>query len=212
MITVAITGASGPILGLRLIEELLNSGETVYAVVSDAAWSVIAHELSYKRTGPAPLAALLSKRGKAASLELLKEFDSRDLFSPIASGSTPFDAMVVVPCSMKTLSAAASGYADSLITRACDVALKEKRKLILVPRETPLSAIHLENMLKLSRAGAVILPPVMGFYSRPETLGDMLDFVTGKILNLLGIKHRLFKSWEEQASAAAAKTGKRKSP
>ncbi len=212
MIAVAITGASGPILGLRLIEELLNSGETVYAVVSDAAWSVIAHELSYKRTGPAPLAALLSKRGKAASLELLKEFDSRDLFSPIASGSTPFDAMVVVPCSMKTLSAAASGYADSLITRACDVALKEKRKLILVPRETPLSAIHLENMLKLSRAGAVILPPVMGFYSRPETLGDMLDFVTGKILNLLGIKHRLFKSWEEQASAAAAKTGKRKSP
>lgn len=212
MIAVAITGASGPILGLRLIEELLNSGETVYAVVSDAAWSVIAHELSYKRTGPAPLAALLSKRGKAASLKLLKEFDSRDLFSPIASGSTPFDAMVVVPCSMKTLSAAASGYADSLITRACDVALKEKRKLILVPRETPLSAIHLENMLKLSRAGAVILPPVMGFYSRPETLGDMLDFVTGKILNLLGIKHRLFKSWEEQASAAAAKTGKRKSP
>lgn len=202
MIAVAITGASGPILGLRLIEELLNSGETVYAVVSEAAWSVIGHELGYKKSGAAPLTALLKKRGKASGLAQLKEFDSQDLFSPIASGSTPFDAMVVAPCSMKTLSAAAGGYADSLITRACDVALKEKRKLILVPRETPLSAIHLENMLKLSHAGAVILPPVMGFYSRPETIDDILDFVTGKILNLLGIKHRLFKSWEERTSAA----------
>ncbi|MDD5210198.1 MAG: UbiX family flavin prenyltransferase [Elusimicrobiales bacterium] len=212
MIAVAITGASGPILGIRLIEELLNSGKPVYAVVSDAAWSVIAHELSYRKAGPAPLAALLSKRGRTSSLKLLKEFDSHDFFSPLASGSSPFEAMAVAPCSMKTLSAAASGYADSLITRACDVALKEKRKLILVPRETPLSAIHLENMLKLSRAGAVILPPVLGFYSRPGTIDDMVDFVTGKILNLLGVKHRLFKSWEEQASATAAKTGKRKAP
>jgi 4-hydroxy-3-polyprenylbenzoate decarboxylase len=209
MIAVAITGASGPLLGIRLIEELLNSGEAVYAVVSEAAWSVIAHELSYRKAGPGPLAALLLKRGKASSLKLLKEFDPHDLFSPLASGSSPFGAMVVVPCSMKTLSAAASGYADSLITRACDVALKEKRKLILVPRETPLSAIHLENMLRLSRAGATILPPVMGFYSGPKTIGDMVDFVTGKILNLLGIKHRLFKSWEEQASAAAPKAKKR---
>ncbi|MDO8806462.1 MAG: flavin prenyltransferase UbiX [Elusimicrobiota bacterium] len=210
MIAVAITGASGPILGIRLIEELLNSGKTVYAVVSEAAWSVIGHELSYKKSGPAPLAALLSKRGRASAPALLKEFDPHDLFSPLASGSAPCDALVVVPCSMKTLSAAAGGYADSLITRACDVALKEKRKLIFVPRETPLSAIHLENMLKLSRAGAVILPPVLGFYSRPESVSDMVDFVTGKILNMLGIKHRLFKGWEEQTSGAAAKTGKRR--
>lgn len=195
MIAVAITGASGPILGIRLIEELLNSGETVYAVVSGAAWSVIAHELGHERTGSAPLAGLLSKRGKTPGLKLLKEFDSHDLFSPLASGSTPFEALAVVPCSMKTLSAAANGYADSLITRACDVALKERRKLVVVPRETPLSAIHLENMLKLSRAGAVILPPVMGFYSRPETVGDLVDFVTGKVLNALGKKQSLLKSW-----------------
>ena len=203
MIGVAITGASGPILGVRLIEELLNSGEQVCAVVSEAAWSVIAHELGYKKAGAAPLTALLSKRGKTGALKLLREFDSANFFSPLASGSTPFDAMVVAPCSMKTLSAAANGYSDSLITRACDVALKEKRKLILVPRETPLSAIHLENMLKLSRAGASIVPPVLGFYSRPGTIDDMVDFVTGKVLNLLGIKHDLFKSWEEQTSAAA---------
>ena len=203
MIGVAITGASGPILGVRLIEELLNSGELVCAVVSEAAWSVIAHELGYKKAGAAPLTALLSKRGKTGALKLLREFDSANFFSPLASGSTPFDAMVVAPCSMKTLSAAANGYSDSLITRACDVALKEKRKLILVPRETPLSAIHLENMLKLSRAGASIVPPVLGFYSRPGTVDDMVDFVTGKVLNLLGIKHRLFKSWEEQTSAPA---------
>ncbi|MBI4350153.1 MAG: UbiX family flavin prenyltransferase [Elusimicrobia bacterium] len=210
MIAVAITGASGPILGIRLVEELLNSGQTVYAVVSDAAWSVIGHELSYKKTGPSPLASLLKNRGKTAGLKLLKEFDSHDLFSPLASGSTPFEALVVAPCSMKTLSAAANGYADSLITRACDVALKEKRKLILVPRETPLSSIHLGNMLKLSRAGAVILPPVMGFYSRPETIGEMVDFVTGKVLNLLGIKHSLFTGWDEQVSRGAPRPDKRK--
>ncbi len=210
MIAAAITGASGPILGVRLVEELLNAGEPVSAVVSEAAWSVIGHELGYKKAGAAPLAALLSKRGKTSGLKLLKEFDSHDLFSPLASGSTLFKAVVVAPCSMKTLSAAANGYADSLITRACDVALKEGRKLVLVPRETPLSAIHLENMLKLSRAGAVILPPVMGFYSRPETLEDMVDFVTGKILNLLGIKHALFKSWEEQTASGATGHKRRK--
>lgn len=209
MIAAAITGASGPILGLRLIEELLNAGEAVSAVVSEAAWSVIEHELSYKRTGGTPLAAILTKRGKTAGLKLLKEFDNRDFFSPLASGSSRFKAMVVCPCSMKTLSAAANGYSDSLITRACDVALKEKRKLIVVPRETPLSAIQLENMLKLSRAGAVILPPVMGFYSRPQTAADMADFVIGKILNVLEIKHSLFKSWEEQVSGVAGKRGKR---
>lgn len=210
MIGVAITGASGPILGIRLIEELLNSGQPVCAVVSEAAWSVIAHELSYKKTGAAPLAALLSNRGKTAALKLLKEYDSTDFFSPLASGSTPFDAMVVMPCSMKTLSAAANGYSDSLITRACDVALKEKRKLILVPRETPLSAIHLENMLKLSRAGAAIVPPVMGFYSRPETVADMVDFAVGKVLNLLGIKHSLFTAWGDQVSRGDFGKKKRK--
>jgi flavin prenyltransferase len=199
MIAVAITGASGPILGIRLIEELLSGGEEVYAVVSNAAWQIIGHELSYRKDGHSPLLNLISKRGKTANTVLLKEFDDKDFFSPLASGSTLFEAMAVVPCSMKTLSGIANGYADSLITRACDVAIKEKRRLIVVPRETPLSLIHIENMHKLALAGAVILPPVMSFYTLPESTEDMVDFITGKILNLLGKKNRLFKSWGDSA-------------
>jgi 4-hydroxy-3-polyprenylbenzoate decarboxylase len=104
----------------------------------------------------------------------------------------------VIPCSMKTLSAIVHGYADSLITRACDVALKEKRRCIIVPRETPLSIVHTENFHKAAQAGIEIVPPVPGFYTRPESVGDVIDFVVGKILNLLGRKHRLFESWGKQ--------------
>jgi len=195
MIAIAITGASGPILGIRLIEELLSGGEEVYAVVSNAAWQIIDHELSYKKKGPSPLTGLIVNRGKTAKINLLKEFDDKDFFSPLASGSTLFEAMVVIPCSMKTLSGIAHGYADSLITRACDVAIKEKRRLIVVPRETPLSIIHIENMHKLALAGAVILPPVISFYTLPKSTDDMVDFITGKVLNLLGKKNTLFESW-----------------
>jgi len=204
MIAVAITGASGPVMGIRLIEELLNTGEEVYAVVSDAAWQIIGHELSHKKSDSLPLADLLSKRGKTANLNLLKEFGNRDFFAPLGSGSTLFEAMVVIPCSMKTLSGIAHGYADSLITRACDVALKEKRKLIIVPRETPLSIIHIENMHKLALAGAVILPPVIGFYTLPETIDDLIGFVAGKVLNLLGKKNTLFESWEKMNNPSPA--------
>lgn len=201
MIAVAITGASGPIMGIRLIEELLSEGEEVYAVVSNAAWQIIEHELSYKNKGPFPLSDLISNRGKTANAGLLKEFDDKDFFSPLASGSTLFEAMVVIPCSMKTLSGIAHGYADSLITRACDVSIKEKRKLIIVPRETPLSIIHIENMHKLALAGAIILPPVISFYTLPATTGDMVDFIAGKVLNLLGKKNTLFKSWGSSAGS-----------
>ncbi|MDQ1330964.1 MAG: Flavin prenyltransferase UbiX [Thermodesulfobacteriota bacterium] len=195
MIAIAITGASGPILGIRLIEELLSGGEEVYAVVSNAAWQIIDHELSYKKNGPSPLTGLIASRGKTAKINLLKEYDDKDFFSPLASGSTLFEAMVVIPCSMKTLSGIAHGYADSLITRACDVAIKEKRKLVVVPRETPLSIIHIENMHKLALAGAIILPPVISFYTLPKSTDDMVDFITGKVLNLLGKKNTLFESW-----------------
>lgn len=199
MIAVAITGASGPILGIRLAEELLKAGRPVHAVVSGAAWAVIGHELGLKKRGPGPFRALLAARGLEFRPSLLAESADGDFFSPLASGSTPLDALVVAPCSMKTLSAAANGYSDSLITRACDVALKERKRLVLVARETPLSAIHLENMLKLSRAGAVVLPPAMAFYARPKTLSDMTDFVVGKVLNVLGVEHALFKSWDKQS-------------
>jgi 4-hydroxy-3-polyprenylbenzoate decarboxylase len=143
------------------------------------------------------LKALLETRGAAKNLDLLSEYKNNDFFSPVASGSAQFEAVAVIPCSMKTLSAIVHGYADSLMTRACDVALKEKRRCIIVPRETPLSIVHTENLYKAAQAGIEIVPPVPGFYTRPESIEDVIDFVVGKVLNLLGRKHRLFESWGE---------------
>jgi flavin prenyltransferase len=197
MIITAISGASGPILGIRLIEELLLSGEMVTGIVSDSSWQIIKYELSWEKTASEPLKTLLKQRGIAGSLENLQEYANDDFFCPAASGSSGFDAVVVIPCSMKTLSATACGYADNLITRACDVALKEGRQCILVPRETPLNVIHLENMLKAARAGIQIVPPSPGFYTLPQSVDDIVNFIVGKILNLLKIKHHLFKSWGE---------------
>ncbi len=197
MIITAISGASGPILGIRLIEELLLSGEKVAGIVSDSSWQIIRHELSWEKKGPEPLKTFLKHRGVASSLENFQEYANTDFFSPAASGSSHFEAVVVMPCSMKTLSAISHGYADNLISRTCDVALKEGRKCILVPRETPLSVIHLENMLMAARSGIQIVPPSPGFYTLPETVEDILNFMVGKVLNLLGKKHNLFKAWGE---------------
>ena len=198
MIVVSISGASGPIMGIRLIEELLNSGEKVIAVVSATAWQIIEYELSFKKgKTPSSLKDLLIQRSVASNCDLFTEFGNDDMCSPLASGSTPFEALVVIPCSMKTLSAIAHGYADSVITRTCDVALKEKRRCIIVPRETPLNLIHIENMLKAAQAGADIVPPVPGFYTLPRSVDDIINFVIGKVLNLLGREHNLFKSWGE---------------
>jgi flavin prenyltransferase len=200
MIVVGITGASGSILGIRLVEELLNLGEEVTGIVSTSAWSVMAHELSFKPSGQEPLRELLLERGLTKSLDAYCEFDDKNLYAPVASGSARFKAVVVIPTSMKTLSAIANGYAGSLITRACDVALKENRQCILVPRETPLSLIHIENMRKATLAGASIAPPMPGFYTQPKTIQDVVNFTVGKILTLLGLEHTLFKSWGEEPS------------
>ena len=197
MIVTAISGASGPILGIRLIEELLRSGDQVLGIVSDPAWQIIGHELSWEKEEQDPLKNLLKHRGIVRKLDNLREYANQDFFSPAASGSTNFDAVVVMPCSMKTLSAISNGYADTLITRACDVALKEGRKCIVVPRETPLSVIHLENMLKAARAGVQIVPPSPGFYTLPESVEDIVNFIVGKVLHLLGKKHTLFQEWGE---------------
>ena len=137
---------------------------------------------------------LLTERIGKVSGEL-RVFGRDDWFAPMASGSNPGDAMVICPCTMGTLAAVAVGLRDDLITRAADVMLKEKRPLILVPRETPFSAIHLENMLKLSHAGAIILPPNPGFYYHPQSVQDLVDFVAAKILDHLGVEHRLVKRW-----------------
>ena len=198
MIVVAISGASGPIMGIRLIEELLNLNERVAAIVSQPAGRIIEYEMLLEKAPFSSLRDLLEARGVAKNLDLLNEYKNNNFFSPVASGSAQFEAVAVIPCSMKTLSAIVHGYADSLITRACDVALKEKRRCIVVPRETPLSVIHTENLHKAAWAGIEIVPPVPGFYTRPESISDVVDFVVGKILNLLGRKHRLFESWGEQ--------------
>jgi 4-hydroxy-3-polyprenylbenzoate decarboxylase len=195
MIVVAISGASGPIMGVRLIEELLNSGERIAAIVSQPARQIIEYEIFRGKTPFSSLKELLVKRGLAGNYDLLSEFKNNDFFAPVASGSTRFEAMVVIPCSMKTLSAIVHGYADSLITRTCDVALKEKRRCIIVPRETPLSVVHTENIHRAALAGIEIVPPVPGFYTWPESVDDVVNFVVGKVLNLLGREHNLFESW-----------------
>ncbi|TAL31022.1 MAG: UbiX family flavin prenyltransferase [Spirochaetes bacterium] len=199
MHVIAITGASGAVIGVRLIEALLARGKPVIGIVSEMGWKTIAHELFRGKSHPASLAEVIDARGVRVPPGLLRECAHDDLFAPPASGSFPFDAMVIAPCSMKTLAAVASGYANTLITRAADVALKERRRLVLLPRETPLSLIHIENMRAVKLAGADIVIPAPAFYTHPESLDDVIDFIAGKILTLLGVEHSLYKTWGADA-------------
>ncbi len=194
-ITVAFTGASGMPYGMRLLECLLQSGARVHLVYSQAAQIVAKQELDLTLPArPQDAEKMLSARLGTVS-GVLKVFGQQDWFAPMASGSNPGDAMVVCPCTMGTLGKIAGGISDDLITRAADVILKEKRLLLLVPRETPFSAIHLENMLRLSHAGAVILPPNPGFYQHPQSVQDMVDFVVARVLDHLGVAHDLVSRW-----------------
>ncbi len=199
-ICLALTGASGMPYGLRLLECLLAAGCNVQLLYSQAAQVVARQELGLELPSrPAEARAALLARIDAVNPEINPEkllvFGREEWFAPVASGSNPPDAMVVCPCSMGTLAAIAQGLADKLIERAADVVLKEGRKLILVPRETPLSAIHLENMLRLARAGAVVLPPNPGFYHHPESVADIVDFVVARILDQLAVPHALMQRW-----------------
>ena len=194
-ITLAFTGASGLPYGLRLLECLIAARVRVYLLYSPAAQIVARQELELTLpTQPAAATTYFAERYGAQPGQLTV-FGREDWFSPVASGSNPADAMAVCPCSMGTIGALAAGLADNLIERAADVMLKERRTLVLVPRETPLSAIHLENMLKLSRAGAVILPPSPGFYGHPQTIDDLVDFVVARVLDQLGVEHSLGPRW-----------------
>lgn len=182
-LVVAITGASGVVYGIRLLEVLSGMQEDIelYVILSQAAENIIRVETEYD---PSYIKSLATKT-----------FEPQDLTAPIASGSFLFNAMIIIPCSMKTLSAIANGYSSNLIVRAAEVAIKEGRKLILVPRETPLSPIHLENMLKLAKIGVTILPASPGFYHQPKRITDIIDFIVGKVLDQLKIKHDLFERW-----------------
>lgn len=179
-VIVAVTGASGTIYAKGFLEAAKSHGIETHLIITDSGEKVAKYELG--------------------GVDQLKElanaiYDWKDLTAAIASGSHDVDAMVIVPSSMKTVSAIAHGFADNLVTRAADVQLKERRTLLLVPRETPLHAIHLENMAKLAHMGAVILPAMPGFYHNPESVQDIVDFITGKILDQLGKENDLYKRW-----------------
>ncbi|MDX5433687.1 MAG: UbiX family flavin prenyltransferase [Halomonas sp.] len=196
-VTVAITGASGAQYGLRLVEALVAARHEVWVMISKAAHLVIETETDTALPArPERLALALTERSGAAPGQI-RCFGREDWMAPVASGSGAPSAMVICHCSTGTRSAVATGASNNLIERAADVALKERRQLILVPRETPLSAIHLEHMLNLTRMGAVILPAAPGFYHKPERVEDLVDFIVARILNQLGIEHRLLPRWGE---------------
>jgi flavin prenyltransferase len=196
-ITLAYTGASGLPFGLRLLDCLLAAHVQVSLVYSAAAQVVAKQECDLTLPAqPREAARVLGERFRARDGQL-KVYGRDDWLAPMASGSNPGDGMAVCPCTMGTLGAIAGGLADNLIERAADVMLKERRPLVLVPRETPLSSIHLENMLKLARAGAVILPPVPAFYTRPRTIEDLVDFTVARVLDHLGVRHDLVARWGE---------------
>ncbi|MGD8569241.1 MAG: flavin prenyltransferase UbiX [Gammaproteobacteria bacterium] len=200
-ITLAITGASGTQYGLRLLECLLTNGQSVNLLISSAAQVVINTETDHQfGHRPEEISRYFSSL-YAAKPNQLRVFGKEQWMAPIASGSGVSRAMVVCPCSSATLSSIAHGASDNLIERAADVTLKEQRKLIVVPREMPVSAIHLENMLKLARLGVVILPASPGFYHRPATIADMVDFVVARILDQLEIEHRLIPRWGESTES-----------
>ena len=183
-IVIGFSGASGIIYGIRLLEILHSINIQTYLIISE--WAKKNIEIETDKT-----------------LEYVKSlssvnYDNFKLDASVSSGSFLHDGMVIVPCSMKSLSSIANGYDDTLISRAASVTLKESRKLIIVPRETPLSRIHLENMIKLQEAGAIILPAMPGFYHKPSTIDEIIDHLVGKILDQLKIEHDLFKRWKDQ--------------
>lgn len=191
-LVVAITGASGAPYALRFLEEAARYYNEIYVALSDQALQVIGLETG-RIVNPRNLSAetLLGRPCPA-----LRFVDKKDYFSPPASGSFRHDGMVIVPCSMGTAGRIANGISDDLITRAADVCLKERRKLILVPRETPWNLVHLRNMTQLAEAGAIILPAAPGFYHKPQTISDLVDHVVGRILQQLGIEQTLVPQWQ----------------
>ena len=194
-IALGMTGASGAQYGFRLLQSLLAADHRVHLMISKAAQVVIGMETDISLPGRSgDIQKVLSEKFNAGYKQL-RVFGEDEWTAPVASGSNDVSAMVVCPCSMGALSAIAHGASNNLLERAADVMLKERKKLVLVPRESPYSDIHLENMLKLSRMDAVIVDANPGFYNKPETVDDLVDFVVAKILDQLGVEHRLQPKW-----------------
>lgn len=195
---VAISGGSGAPYALRLLDVLLQAEHQVKAVISSAGEKILDIEASVNLEGSLlEKQTLLRNALKIDRSEVgLELYDPKDLAAPISSGSFGHDGMVIVPCSMGMVGRIANGISSDLISRAADVALKERRKLILVPRETPLSEIHIRNMLAVTRAGAVVLPAMPGFYHQPKTIADLVDMVVSRILDHLGAENRIFERWK----------------
>ena len=180
---VAVTGASGVIYSKRLLEVLKEKNVEVHLIISNASEKLIEHELETTK----------EELEKMAN----NTYDEDSFYAPLASGSFLVDGMIVIPCSTKTMAGIAHGYSENLILRAADVTMKERRKLILVPRETPLNAVHLRNQLDLAMQGVVILPAMPAFYHKPKKIDDLIDFIVGKILDSVGISHNLFERWSK---------------
>ncbi len=193
-IVVGITGASGSIYGLRLIEELLRAQKQVSVLLSNAGRQVLSFETGLQ-LAEKPQDCQRQLRNRFDADDELRYYAINDFFAPVASGSSAPDALVICPCSMGTVGRIATGLSDSLLERVADVILKERRQLLLVPRETPFNQLHLENLLRLSQAGAQILPAMPAFYQKPQSVEDLVDFVVGKVLDSLGVEHQLFKRW-----------------
>ncbi len=195
-ITLAMTGASGAAYGLKLLDCLVQAGCRVYFMISGAARIVVHTETELELPGDDYLEQFLTANFDAEPGQI-RVFTREDWFAPVASGSAAPSAMVICPASGGCISAIAHGASNNLIERAADVVIKERRQLILVPRETPVSVIHLENQLRLARLGAVILPASPGFYQNPETVEDLVDFVVARILDQLGVEQGLVPRWGE---------------
>lgn len=191
----AISGASGSIIGIRVLKELIKHSE-IHLVISSQSFSIIKEETGVDWAADKKGSRVIEdKIRKYFKTERLFFHSENQMEAPIASGSFKTDGMLVVPCSMKMLSGIANGYANNLIERAADVTIKEGRTLLLSPREMPFSAIHLENMLKLAKIGIKIAPPVLAFYHKPKKIDDMVDFTAGKILDAIGVAHEIYKRW-----------------
>ena len=197
-IAIAITGASGAIYATRTVAALLERGVHVELIVSDYGRRLLRDELGERATIDNVLPYLTDKYGDGVANGAVTLHSNRDLGATIASGSHGCSGMAIVPCSMKTLAAVAHGLSRNLIERAADVMLKEQRRLVIVPRETPMSLPQLRNMVLCAEAGAMILPAMPAFYQQPQTLDDLADFIAGKILSALGFEHSLYPSWTGQ--------------